>query len=334
MKRFGGGRGGGDNKSYQNNNKNNKNNNYNISPFNKLLLICNISYLLFLNFTSLSPLTTCNSTCASDDSNNVVSSSSSLSFFDKAADHLFEIAMSTSMSTSETASITTSRKEFPTNLNDWNLTTLGGLSNNDRIVLGNIYSKANSIFEYGLGESTSIAAYVQVPRYSGIDSDPAYVATARSLAPNYFRFYFADIGPTKSWGYPRSTLPKNKFNYQISSLLSEINKPFDVYMVDGRYRVPCVFISLLHASSRSSIAASASSSLSTSNNSSGPIILLHDCIVNLNNSKRHRKQYASVNTLLDMIDTTADKLCVYQRKSTTTDQMIYDMWMKYQDEIV
>jgi len=30
-----------------------------------------------------------------------------------------------------------------------------------------------------------------------------YVATARLLAPNYFRFYFADIGPTKEWGYPR-----------------------------------------------------------------------------------------------------------------------------------
>jgi hypothetical protein len=217
-----------------------------------------------------------------------------------------------------------------------NLTTGGGLSNNDRMTLGKIYSKANSIFEYGLGESTSIAAYLEVPRYSGVDSDPAYVAAARALAPDYFRFYFADIGPTKAWGYPRSTLPKNKFNYQISSLLSEINKPFDVYMVDGRYRVPCIFISLLHASSRSSASsssASSTSSNSTSSNRSGPIILLHDCIVNLNNSDRHRNQYASVNTLLDIIDTTADRLCVYQRKPTTTDQMIYDMWMKYQDEI-
>jgi hypothetical protein len=107
-------------------------------------------------------------------------------------------------------------------------------------------------------------------------------------------------------------------------------------MVDGRYRVPCIFISLLHASSRSSASsssASSTSSNSTSSNRSGPIILLHDCIVNLNNSDRHRNQYASVNTLLDIIDTTADRLCVYQRKPTTTDQMIYDMWMKYQDEI-
>jgi hypothetical protein len=196
-----------------------------------------------------------------------------------------------------------------------------------------------------------------VPRYSGIDSDPTYVATARLLAPNYFRFYFADIGPTKEWGYPvYSKLLKNKFNYQISSLLSEIsNKPFDVYMIDGRYRLPCILISLLHASSRSSRSSSSSSSSSVSsanssasltstsnNNSSGPIILLHDCLVNQNNSKiyystqhlRIRKHYEYVNTILDMIDTTADTLCVYQRKSTTTDQMIYDMWMKYQDEIV
>ena len=132
-------------------------------------------------------------------------------------------------------------------------------------------------------------------------------------------------------------------------------------MIDGRYRLPCILISLLHASSRSSRSSRSSSSssvssanssasltstsaslTSTSNNSSGPIILLHDCLVNQNNSKiyystqhlRIRKHYEYVNTILDMIDTTADTLCVYQRKSTTTDQMIYDMWMKYQDEIV
>ena len=34
--------------------------------------------------------------------------------------------------------------------------------------------------------------------------------------------------------------------YQVSPLLSELS-PFDVYLVDGRYRVACVCLAFLHA---------------------------------------------------------------------------------------
>ena len=325
-----------------------------VSPFNKLLLVCNISFLLLSNFTLLS-----SSFTRAIDDNAVSSPTSTLSssLFDEAAQHLFEIATSstTNTDTDNTLSSSSKRKEFPTDVNEWKamkLTTRGGLSDNDRIALGKIYSKANSIFEYGLGESTSIAAYVGVPRYSGVDSDPAYVSYARTLAPDYFRFYFADIGPTKDWGYPNRTLLKNKFNYQVSSLLSEKNKPFDVYMVDGRYRFPCVLISLLHAassgtsSSSSASAPSRSSALLSNSGSSttthhvGPIVLLHDCLVQNSTGSSFkvahdpkRGHYQILNSILDHVDTTADTLCVYQRKPTTTDQMIYDMWMQYQDNI-
>ena len=329
-----------------------------VSPFNKLLLVCNISFLLLSNFTLLS-----SSFTRAIDDNAVSSPTSTLSssLFDEAAQHLFEIATS---STTNTLSSVSERKEFPIDVKEWKamkLTTAGGLSDNDRIALGKIYGTANSIFEYGLGESTSIAAYVGVPRYSGVDSDPHYVSQARTLAPDYFRFYFADIGPTQDWGHPTNKkLRKNKFNYQVSSLLSEKNKPFDVYMIDGRYRLPCVLISLLHAassrtsssnsasaSSRSSTLLNTSSSSSSSSNSGssttthhvGPIVLLHDCSVQDSTgysrtaNDPQRRHFQFLNSILDQIDSTADSLCVYQRKPTTTDQMIYDMWMQYQDVV-
>ena len=326
-----------------------------VSPFNKLLLVCNISFLLLSNFTLLS-----SSFTRAIDDNAVSSPTSTLSssLFDEAAQHLFEIATSstTNTDTDNTLSSSSKRKEFPTDVNEWkamNLTTAGGLSDNDRKALGKIYGTANSIFEYGLGESTSIAAYVGVPRYSGVDSDPHYVSQARTLAPDYFRFYFADIGPTQDWGHPTNKkLRKNKFNYQVSSLLSEKNKPFDVYMIDGRYRLPCVLISLLHAassgtsSSSSASAPSRSSALLSNSGSSttthhvGPIVLLHDCLVQNSTGSSFkvahdpkRGHYQILNSILDHVDTTADTLCVYQRKPTTTDQMIYDMWMQYQDNI-
>lgn len=107
------------------------------------------------------------------------------------------------------------------------------------------------MFEFGLGKSTYIASFVNVPRYAGVDSDAKWVSDARDFVTNknnsHFRFYFADIGMTKLWGNPANErLQKIIYNYQIQALFSEL-RPFDVYMIDGRYRVACACISFLHA---------------------------------------------------------------------------------------
>lgn len=115
--------------------------------------------------------------------------------------------------------------------------------------LGEIYGKAESIFEFGLGESTFLADHLRVGRYSGVDSDSEYISTVRNDVSSHFRFYFADIGQTVEWGYPQANLTKSVFNYQILPLLGE-PLPFDVYMVDGRFRLSCMLISFLHASDR------------------------------------------------------------------------------------
>lgn len=109
-----------------------------------------------------------------------------------------------------------------------------------------LYRNADSVFEFGLGESTRIAAAVGVPRYAGIDSDAAWVSNVRGDVPLHYRFYFADIGPTKDWGYPTKDVLKGELNYQMVPLIAE-PEPFGVYMVDGRWRLGCVLLSFLHA---------------------------------------------------------------------------------------
>ena len=120
------------------------------------------------------------------------------------------------------------------------------------MLLGRLYRNASSVFEFGLGESTSIASYVGVPRYSGVDSDAVWVRKARerSGANDRFHFTFADIGPTGPWGYPENNATaKIPYSYQTAPLYDEL-EPFDVYFVDGRYRVACICSSMLHAMSR------------------------------------------------------------------------------------
>mmetsp|Transcript_1442 Transcript_1442/g.2475 ORF Transcript_1442/g.2475 Transcript_1442/m.2475 type:complete len:134 (+) Transcript_1442:379-780(+) len=67
---------------------------------------------------------------------------------------------------------------------------------------------------------------------------------------SHFRFSFADIGNTTDYGHPNDkALKKIQYNYQVAPLQIE-NAPFDVYLVDGRYRVASACVSLLHAMSR------------------------------------------------------------------------------------
>eukprot|EP00527_Entomoneis_sp_CCMP2396_P001860 CAMPEP_0198154894 /NCGR_PEP_ID=MMETSP1443-20131203/68839_1 /TAXON_ID=186043 /ORGANISM="Entomoneis sp., Strain CCMP2396" /LENGTH=234 /DNA_ID=CAMNT_0043821611 /DNA_START=979 /DNA_END=1680 /DNA_ORIENTATION=+ len=124
------------------------------------------------------------------------------------------------------------RKSFE--LAKWNKNTTGGLNDKDRLLLADAYSKADSVFEYGLGESTMIADHVGVPLYAGVDSDPNWVAKVRNDANPHYHFYLAEVGETGRWGWPVKYIPKGVLAYQLAPLMSE-TKPFDVYFVDGRW---------------------------------------------------------------------------------------------------
>jgi len=126
----------------------------------------------------------------------------------------------------------------------------GGLEDSDRLLVAKYYYAANSVFEFGLGESTKIAAHINVPFYKGMDTDATWVGIARDNAPDHFRFEFGDIGTTIAWGNPATPfLPKAPIDYTIQPLSTEL-EPFDIYMVDGRYRVASALASFLHALSK------------------------------------------------------------------------------------
>lgn len=204
----------------------------------------------------------------------------------------------------------------------WDKKTQGGLRQLDRAYLSKIYGAAESVFEYGLGESTYIADFVGVQRYAGIDSDAAWVALVRGNVADHFRFYFADIGPTIEWGYPKTDgLAKRILNYQLMPLIVE-PQPFDVYMVDGRWRLPSMIVSFLHASARGA-------------DHNKTVVLLHDCIVkemwDTNSTLRLdegliRSIYRSADHLLDIVDHSGTFLCVFKRRPETTDSQLLKFW--------
>jgi hypothetical protein len=222
--------------------------------------------------------------------------------------------------TSNTTTVTT------LDLTQWKSRTLGGLQELDRIKLIELYSNVDSVFEYGLGESTYLANAVNVRRYVGVDSDAKWVAQARDQVSETYRFYFADIGPTMAWGYPKDVqhIPsKSVYQYQIMPLMAE-REAFDIYMSDGRWRIPCMMASFLHASARGA-------------NTNHTIVLLHDCFRTQywNNAtgpmptNRLRKSYFMADHLLDLMDHSGDRLCVYKRKPQTTDDDLLQFWQEH-----
>jgi hypothetical protein len=194
----------------------------------------------------------------------------------------------------------------------WDQKGDGGLTDRDREMLGRIYGAADSVFEYGLGESTRIAARVGVPAYAGIDSDPNYVADTRARVPSHFRFYFGDIGKTRMWGFPTQNLTKAVWDYQLAPLLAEPH-PFDVYMVDGRYRFPLLLASFLHAEARGEA------------NLTRTVVLVHDC---------WRPPYHRADPHLELFERTtdteageeADHLCAYRRRPDTRSEDLVALW--------
>ena len=197
------------------------------------------------------------------------------------------------------------------------LTTQGGLRHRDRALLGQIYLNASSVFEYGLGESTYMANYLGVPRYAGIDSDPQWVGMARSKVSPDYRFYLGDIGTTGAWGYPKQQqLSKNILNYQLAPLIVE-PLPFDVYMVDGRWRLPVLLACFLHASARGA-------------NPAHTMGLIHDCNPT---SQGGRTSYKRADHLLELVQHSGTLLCVYKRKPETTNEQLQELWHQYMNQV-
>lgn len=229
----------------------------------------------------------------------------------------FDRIVAAAYKTATTSQRTAEKKTF--NIDWWEkasgLTTTGGLNKQDRILLSQLYGNANSVFEWGLGESTYMANYLGVPRYAGIDSDPVWVDMARNKVSGEYRFYFADIGKTVDWGWPSNqNLTKNVFNYQLEPLIVE-QEAFDVYMVDGRFRLPCALAAFLHASARGG------DKLQTT-------VLIHDCDAQ-EGGPIGRDIYKAADSLLAMVNHSGQRLCVYKRKPETTDAQIAALWFQH-----
>lgn len=97
--------------------------------------------------------------------------------------------------------------------------------------------QAHHYYEFGSGGSTKLAASMGLTVH-GVESDARWLEQLRSEVGSACRVQHVDIGPTKEWGYPVDLRAADQFPDYSRSIHAH-DRPFDLVLVDGRFRVAC-----------------------------------------------------------------------------------------------
>lgn len=174
--------------------------------------------------------------------------------------------------------------------------TKGGMTATEQQLLAEYYKGASRVFEWGMGSSTLIAAHVNVPKLTAVDSAEIWIEKVKNISNLPYTFHHADIGPLRAFGAPKDFSKKSSWPY-YSLIVRAERKPYDIYLVDGRFRVACACQALLHGHKNS-------------------IILVHD----------FKRNYYHV--LLNVTDKFNEigKLIALKRKKSTTVHQLWKLW--------
>lgn len=124
----------------------------------------------------------------------------------------------------------------------------------ERSALTLALKEAHIYLEFGMGGSTTLAAWLQVPHIVAIDSSQEWISSISAQigqiqSKSETELLFADLGATGEWGYPLDQQKQCNWPAYYSlpwAKLQQKNLQPDLVLIDGRFRVPCFLYSLIH----------------------------------------------------------------------------------------
>jgi len=114
-------------------------------------------------------------------------------------------------------------------------------------LFNSLLAKTQYFLEFGSGDSTSLAvSHIQIMRIDSVESDREFYESQLSHRPEIQNatqdgrlfFHFPDLGETREWGTPVNSDKKHLWSL-YSSQVFENTIPYDLVLVDGRFRVAC-----------------------------------------------------------------------------------------------
>ncbi len=126
------------------------------------------------------------------------------------------------------------------------------LGEEGQTLLSEALAGAQTYLEFGCGGSTASAIAAGVSTIVSVESDPEWATSVAGYAKANGRpdveVLHADVGPTRSWGYPADDSAVDRWpTYAMrpwASLHAQGLTP-DLVLIDGRFRLACLAISLL-----------------------------------------------------------------------------------------
>ena len=191
----------------------------------------------------------------------------------------------------------------------------GGLNEADRNILGKIFYESDSVFETGVGESTRIAVFTGVPRYTGVDNSIEWLETVSKVSPSHYRFHWADIGTIGSYSKPIDDLSADKWPFSSTAALSAESTGFDFYFVDGRFRVANFAMAFLHARATGRLA--------------------HEFKVGIHDMEKrastHYKACFKIGYPIEgfSVNESSARLTIFRRREEVTDKTIFNIWKQH-----
>ena len=180
----------------------------------------------------------------------------------------------------------------------------GGMDAQEIRLFSNILANVTSVFEWGMGTSTLLAYKQNIKTLTAVDSSSIWVESLKTkLHESSYVFKHVDIGPVMGWGMPVD----NKFKKQwpkYSQTVNENHMAFDVYLVDGRFRVACACMALQHGHEES-------------------LVIVHDW---------NRKQYHILLTLSNIVHL-VHNLVVLKRKPDLNLKKLRQVWEQYKENV-
>ena len=175
--------------------------------------------------------------------------------------------------------------------------------------LAEYYWRASSVFEFGVGESsTLLAAAAGVRRFTGVESDATWIARLGARVPSHFRLVWADIGQTGDFGYPQDAASGVKWPFYSIGALAAERDPFSLYLIDGRFRIACALAALLHGGY-------------------GALVMVHDFSVT--EGVQDRLYGVVLDAVAERVDGCGTEFGVLRRRTGVTDEEIRRLWDKW-----
>jgi hypothetical protein len=117
-----------------------------------------------------------------------------------------------------------------------------------------LLKQTKSYLEYGSGASTLMAAECGIPEIVSVESDESWGdKVVHNMAQPYkgnFTLLRIDLGPVDKWGTPATESKwKDYYKYPLSAWdnAMHFNRPPDIVLIDGRFRLACFIASVLYA---------------------------------------------------------------------------------------